>query len=108
MPIPSIQPAAPTNDAAAALPLTITLFRSGVAYATCTLKFDGVETKSAGSTAEYKLEIKRSEGKIRYKKGSCDTDLTTTEIQRGLPAVLRGDTVVLEEVATGVFMDGSF
>lgn len=93
---------------AATLPLTFTLFRSGVAYATCTLKFDGIKTKSASSTAEYKLEIKRSEGKIRYKKGSCDVDLTTIEIQRGLPAILRGDTVVLEETVAGVFMDGSF
>jgi hypothetical protein len=88
--------------------MTITLFRSGVAFATCFLKFDGVKTKSGNSTAEYKLEIKRSEGRLRSKKGLCDIDLSTTEIQRGLPAILKGDTVVLEEAAAGVFMDGSF
>ncbi len=123
IPLPSLVPAIP--DAASALLADVRLVfsREGVAYAECTMK-QAVDTETEDtngdtvletiSTAVYKLNVELLPNKhktLRARKGTCDVDLVTADVQLGVPAVQAGDTVSVQHHVLGVpteFLLGSF
>lgn len=79
-----------TEDAAALADIRLILSRDGSDYAECFLEFDDDEL---GDEAEFKVDIRRRDGRLEEKKGTIDTDLSLPGVQVGLPAVQAGDTV---------------
>ena len=116
VPIPSSNPELASEDAASSLSLMALFSREGSPYASCSLEFDEVEQKDNGPVAEYKtdIRIRTREGRddrLRVKKGSCDTDISTDTLEQGVPNVSAGDTIeILEVTESGQnsFLSGSF
>ena len=90
--------------------VTAALSKDGVAYSLCTFKFDGIEVENKRRKAEYKLEIKTNKQGSRIvkgSKGSCDIDLVTEGVQRGLPGVQEGDTILVESTDPVLSIEGT-
>lgn len=106
VPAPSTTPPAQDLSEAAALNLTLTLFRRGTAYAQCTLEYDRDTQVSGVPAAEFKLDV-RKVARLRNRKGYCDVNLTRDGVQNGLPNSRKRDTVTIEEETAGVFLEGT-
>jgi hypothetical protein len=110
IPIPSTLPAVESYRNARALSLTATLKRNSVAFATCSLRIDGRSRIASTPAAEFKLDAQdkrsSSKGRSRFSKGSCDIDLATAGVQRGLPIILAGDSLEVSETSSGIFLAG--
>lgn len=102
IPVPNSIPLTATIEDANNLELFLTLFRRGTAYAQCILKY----SKSLTTSAEHKLDVRKENSKVRSRKGFCDMNLSRDGIQKGVPSVRKGDTTTLEEISSGVFMEG--
>ncbi len=97
-----------TEEAAASADIRLILSRDGIDYAECFLELDEDEL---GDEAEFKVDIRRRDGRLDEKKGTIDTDLSSPGIQAGLPAVQAGDNVrgVLKDVGGDlVLVEGVF
>ncbi|MCB0318700.1 MAG: hypothetical protein KDD56_08075 [Bdellovibrionales bacterium] len=116
VPIPSTIPLLPSRDDVSSLNLMAIFSRADVPYASCTLVFDEVERKSSGLVAEFKTDIRLRtregrEDRLRVKKGSCDTDITTDDTEQGVPSIELGDTIEIVEIigdSQNSFLSGNF
>jgi hypothetical protein len=107
IPLPSAIPAVANEAEARALPMSGTLSRDGVAYAICSLQFDQIDEQfeeeddgvptalTAHFRADMESTVKGSKTRLKRRRGSCDIDLATEGVQKGVPAVADGDTVVV-------------
>lgn len=106
IPIPSEGLGILTAEEAAAAEVRVTLSRDGVAYAECTLAFAADEEEEEGDKAHFAvdidLKVKKEVPVLNEKKGSCDTDLATNDVQAGVPDVLEGDVITATLAGTGV------
>jgi hypothetical protein len=93
-----------TPNIAAALPpdpdLRLILSDGGVEYAECFLVPEGEdddegEDDENENEVEFKLDLRQKKGRFEEKKGSCDTDLVTTGVQRGIPVIEVGDVATI-------------
>lgn len=97
-----------TPNIAAALPpnpdLRLILSVGGVEYAECLLvpedeeedegKHDDDDEDDDNEVA-YKLDLREKKGRFDEKKGSCDVDLLTAGMQRGIPVIKVGDKAII-------------
>ncbi len=100
LPVPSA--ALGVTNAANAYDATLNLYLTdsqGLDYAECSLDLKQIKNtkktrrSTAGSVAEYKVEIKNRNGFLQEQYGVCDVDLNTAGIQSGIPLVQYGDTI---------------
>lgn len=95
IPVPSLSLGVADSNAATSADVVLLLKRSNSNYASCTLDFDAVKRTRYGLRAEYRLdlELKLKNGSIqsKFKKGACDTDLTTDGVQSDFPNIISGD-----------------
>ncbi|MFN5746654.1 MAG: hypothetical protein ACK443_11315 [Methylococcaceae bacterium] len=95
--------------AAAAITPTLVLSRGGVPYAECDLDVTRFKRSSSGLIAEYKVKVAIRRGVLREDDGICDTDLSLTDAQPGVPAIAAGDTVeVTLDTVSGSVLQGTF
>jgi len=118
IPVPS--PGLGIADAAAAEAADIRLIlNDGTSdYAECFLKFTEVETELEDGVTEteavYKVmvrsRLKKGVQVLQEVQGTCDTDLTTSGIQAGVPDVQEDDiaTAVINGVVATPFLEGTF
>lgn len=90
---------------ARALDVRATLSRDGAPYAICFLAPN--RDRNRPFSIEYKvdLELKIKKNRFRSKKGYCDIDLNQADVQRGLPELNRGDSIVVTEESKGVVLE---
>jgi len=90
-----------TPNIAAALPpdpdLRLILSDGGIEYAECLLVPEGEDDDEGENENEvaFKLDLREKKGRFQEKKGSCDTDLQTTDVQRGIPVIEVGDITTI-------------
>lgn len=86
--------------------ITASISNGGVVYAECQLAFDHF---LPGNRAEYKVDVreivKKGRTLLRQNRGSCDTNLTLSGVQIGVPSVKTGDEIVLEIEKDSVFVE---
>ena len=88
-----------TPDIAAALPpdpdLRLILSDGGIEYAECLLVSEDDDEGEDENEVAFKLDLREKKGRFQEKKGSCDTDLQTTDVQRGIPVIEVGDIATI-------------
>lgn len=99
--LPSSLPGLADSADAAALNLSVTLFRKGLAYANCGLSLASL----TGSNAKFNLALRKIGSKLKQRSGSCDLDLSEEQIQTGFPVIRRKDLLILEDRDLGAFME---
>jgi hypothetical protein len=114
-PIPSAGLGITTPDEATNADVRLILDREGNAYAECFLDVDAVtETR-----AEYKVDLRLlgvgTQKILQERRGTCDVDLTTPDIDAGIPLIFPGDlatvTLVTDPQDRNLdldFLDGIF
>lgn len=109
-PVPSVALAVPNKAAALDATLTLSLSRSGVAYAECDFDLKSFKANNNGRRiAGYKIEVANRAGVIQSRYGICDVDLASAGIQSGVPAVQAGDVAAVKIDTNGLgFLDGVF
>jgi hypothetical protein len=75
--------------------IRLILSRAGADFAECRLVFDEIEEEDDDDEvqAEYKVDVRIKKGAVQAKKGVCDMDLATADIQSGVPDAQAGDVV---------------
>ena len=99
----------PASIATQTSELHLTITRSNVAFANCTLVLhDADDDNSADSEAEYKVDLRaRNGGAVQAKSGFCDTDPTTLPVEAGIPAVDSGDVFTVTDGNGVVLLSGA-
>ena len=86
-----------TPNIAAALPpdpdLRLILSDGGIEYTECLLVPEGEDDDE--NEVAFKLDLREKKGRFQEKKGSCDIDLQTTDVQRGIPVIEVGDVAII-------------
>lgn len=95
LPVPSLNYGVSDSASASSADVTLLLKRNNSGYASCMLDYDEMKRTRYGLRAEYELELKLKlkNGSIesKFKKGTCDTDLTKDGIQSDFPNIASGD-----------------
>jgi hypothetical protein len=103
VPVPSTGLGIADEAAAESAVLHLVLSNAGGPYADCVLEFTEIETEEDDSGietyAEYKVQLQQQSKKgvtvLKEKKGACDTDLVTADVQAGVPNVQEGDSALV-------------
>jgi hypothetical protein len=94
------------------------LSHAGAEFADCRLVFEEIEGEEeeddnddSKAYAEYMVDVRIKKGTVQAKKGVCDVDLATADIQSGIPDVLAGDVATATLITAGTphdFLQGTF
>ena len=97
--------------------IRLILSRNGTDFAECLLEFDEIDEDDDDDElqAQFKVHVRIHKGTTQAKKGVCDIDLETSDIQSGVPDSQSGDvataTFVIDPNTRGAdvdFLQGTF
>lgn len=111
VPVPSLGLGITDEASAENADIRLILSHDGADFAECLLEFDEVEDEDGEDQAEYKVDVRIKKGAVQAKKGVCDVDLVTTDIQSGVPDARANDVATARLVAGGTstdFLQGTF
>lgn len=121
IPFPSTALGITDEDKAKAADVRLILSQAGTPFAECRLAFDKIEADDddddddAAVMAEYKVSVRMQKGTVQAKKGVCDVDLLTADIQSGVPDAQADDLVTATLVVDSTdrtkdvdFLQGTF
>lgn len=100
--------------------IRLILSRTGADFAECRLEFQEIEeememeegVEALVQEAEFQVDVRMRDGVLQEKKGVCDVDLLTADIQSGVPDAQAGDVATAAHVAADGtrtdFLQGTF